>query len=92
MIKKKKMPTQVDITPENILPKPVALAGDPLSPEEIDLLLKNIDNYSKAEATEILESLEALEERNTIDGAYNDLIAFCCYMKMVRLRARIERR
>ena len=73
------MKAQVDITAENILPKPkpAALAGNPLSPEEIDLLLKNIDSYSKAEATEILENLEALEERNTIDGAYNDLIAFC---------------
>lgn len=83
MSKKKNMKAQADVTPENILPKPkpADLAGDSLSPEEIDLLLKNINSYSKAEATEILENLEALEERNTIDGAYNDLIAFCCYMQ-----------
>jgi len=47
------------------------------SPDELRLLLANIDQLSPEEAQEVFDILEELDQRKGRKTAYDDLIAFC---------------
>ena len=51
------------------------------TPEEIDLLLQNLNSYTPEEQAEIYKIVEELEVRKRAEASYNDLIAFCCAMQ-----------
>jgi predicted phage terminase large subunit-like protein len=53
----------------------------PFSPEDIDLLLDNIDHLSEEELAELNELVSELESRQNIAQIRDDLIAFCCHMQ-----------
>jgi hypothetical protein len=48
------------------------------TPEEIDLLLQNLNSYTPEEQAEIYKIVEELEARQRAEASYNDLIEFCC--------------
>ena len=51
------------------------------SPEEVQTMIDNLDDYTLEEQVEINNLLEALEERQAIENAHADLIEFCCLMQ-----------
>jgi predicted phage terminase large subunit-like protein len=51
------------------------------TPEELDLLLENIDHLDDAEAAELYELVEDLANRQRIQRLRDDLIAFCQHMQ-----------
>ena len=51
------------------------------SPEEIQLMLDNIDTYSPQEQEELHKILEGIEEQQAIEASFNDLIEFCKAMQ-----------
>jgi len=51
------------------------------SPEEIQLMLDNIDTYSLQEQEELHKILEGIEEQQAIEASFNDLIEFCKAMQ-----------
>ena len=51
------------------------------SPEEVQTMIDNLDDYTLEEQAEINSLLEALEERQAIENAHADLIEFCCLMQ-----------
>ena len=51
------------------------------SPEDIDLLLQNLNSYSSEEQEEILKIVEELEVKQRAEAAYKDLIEFCKQMQ-----------
>lgn len=59
----------------------VAKQPPQFSREELDFLLENIDELSAAEAAELLEIAQALEEREFARRCREDLIEFCRAMK-----------
>ena len=70
----------------NQLPQNVADLNTPepapqFSPEEIQLMLDNIDTYSPQEQEELHKILEGLEEQQAIEASFNDLIEFCKAMQ-----------
>jgi predicted phage terminase large subunit-like protein len=56
-------------------------ALSPFTPEDIQLMLDNIDSYTVGEQEEIDKLLGELEKSKKTEAAYKDLIAFCCYMQ-----------
>jgi predicted phage terminase large subunit-like protein len=55
--------------------------GSTFSPEEIDLLLDNIDQLSEGELAELNELVSELEGRQKMARIRDDLVAFCCHMQ-----------
>jgi predicted phage terminase large subunit-like protein len=51
------------------------------TPEDIDLLLQNLNTYSPEEQEEILKIVEELEVQQRAEAAYKDLIEFCKQMQ-----------
>lgn len=51
------------------------------TPEEIQLMLDNLDSYSEDEIVEIERLVEELEERRQSTLLRDDLITFCCHMQ-----------
>lgn len=51
------------------------------TPEDIDLLLANIDHLSEDELTELEQLVSELEGRQRLQRIRDDLIAFCCHMQ-----------
>ena len=49
--------------------------------EDLTLLLDHIDSYSAKEQAELLKIVEEVQERQRIQSARDDLIAFCCAMQ-----------
>ena len=47
------------------------------SPEEVQKMLDNLDNFSDEEVTEIEKMVDELDARRKNKVAYDDLIAFC---------------
>jgi len=58
------------------------IAPQPFTPADIQLMLDNLDSYTPEEQEEIDKLLGELEETKRTEAAYNDLIAFCCYMQL----------
>ena len=58
------------------------IASQPFTPADIQLMLDNLDSYTPEEQEEIDKLLGELEETKRTEAAYNDLIAFCCYMQL----------
>ena len=53
----------------------------PFTPEEIQLMLDNLDTYSVEEQAEIHKLLNSLEDNAQVEASRLDLIDFCCYMQ-----------
>jgi predicted phage terminase large subunit-like protein len=53
----------------------------PFTKEELDLLLRNIDNYSPEEQEELYKLVDELYKKQRAEACYNDLIAFACAMQ-----------
>jgi len=49
--------------------------------EDLTLLLDHIDSYSAKEQAELLKIVEEVQERQRLQSARDDLIAFCCAMQ-----------
>ena len=47
---------------------------------EIQHMLANIDSFSEEEVVEITKMMDAIEDKDDIKAAYDDLIAFCRHM------------
>ena len=62
----------------SVIPNTSAIS---FTPEEIDLLLQNLNSYTPEEQGEILKLVEELEARQRAEAAYNDLIEFCKQMQ-----------
>ena len=53
----------------------------PFTPEDIQLMLDNLDSYSVEEQAEINKLLDTLDDNEKLEAAHLDLIDFCCYMQ-----------
>lgn len=51
------------------------------TPQDLDLLLANIDSYSPQEQAELLKIVDKLQERRRLQAARDDLIEFCKLMQ-----------
>jgi len=51
------------------------------SPQDLDLLLANIDTYTVEEQEELLKTIDEYQNRQKIEAAKADLIDFCCLMQ-----------
>jgi predicted phage terminase large subunit-like protein len=50
------------------------------SPEDINVMLQNLDNFSDTEVAEIYKLAEELEERQYVERCHNDLLDFTIHM------------